>query len=229
MKPSTAALVVSALLVALGASALPAQVRAPEASSGLSADAGYGLLRTLLTGNRGERKDAARTLIESGDVSMVPGLVDALFYAPDHARGRVLDVLRELTGENPGRGYYDWVELVGRRDDLEPKAGDDDAYLRWKVGLLANIDTEYRKIFYPDAPRRIRLEEIVFGGVPLDGIPALDDPPRVPADEESTLSDGEEVFGVSFGGEHHAFPLRYLSWHEMANDVVGGQAFVLSF
>jgi hypothetical protein len=203
----------------------PAPVAAAGRSAPLAADEGYDLARTLMTGDRSERKGAARELIRSEDLSMVPPLVDALFYTPSHARGDVLKVLRKLTGEDPGRGYYDWVELVGRRRDLEPKEG----YLEWKVGLLAKIDPEYRKIFYPGAPARIRLEEIVFGGVQLDGIPALVDPPRVAADEADALSDGEEVFGVGFGGEHHAFPLRYLSWHEMANDVVGGQAFVLSF
>jgi hypothetical protein len=39
----------------------------------------------------------------------------------------------------------------------------------------------------------------------------------------------ELVFGVSAGGEHRAYPRRILSWHEMANDVVGGEPVTLSF
>lgn len=217
-----AALLAAALLAAPGAGAAEPSPAAP-----LSPDEGYGLIGTFLEAGhgRGDRRAAAQRLTASGDASLVPGLVDALFFAPAHSRGQLLAVLRELTGENPGSGYYDWVELVGRRSDLEPKPG----YLQWKASLLANIDPEFRKILYPGAPHRIRLEEIVWGGARVDQIPTLTDPPVVRADEASVLTRGEEVFGVALGGEHRAYPLRYLSWHELLNDVVGGRPLALSF
>ncbi len=34
---------------------------------------------------------------------------------------------------------------------------------------------------------------------------------------------------MSTGGAHHAWPARYLSWHEMVNDTVGGEPVSLSF
>ncbi len=114
---------------------------------------------------------------------------------------------------------------MGRREDLKPKPG----YLAYKAELFSRIDARYPKILYDGAPSRIRLEEIVFGGVPLEGIPALDRPANLPAVEAKYLSDSERVFGVSVGGEQRAYPLRMLDWHEMLNDVVGGVPVTLSY
>lgn len=186
---------------------------------------GYDLLRQLVDGDRRERRAAAGRLVDAGDPSLVPGLVDALFFIPASERRPALEALRTLSGEDPGHGYLEWVELVGRRDDIEPAAG----YLDWKRELLSRIDERYGAVLYPGAPSRIRLQEVVSGGVVFEGIPALDDPPHVPAREAKRLRDGEQVFGIVLEGEARAYPLRYLSWHEMTNDVLGGEPFVLSY
>lgn len=194
-------------------------------SAALPAEEGHALVRTLMAGKPGEKNGAAKKLIAAKDPSLVPPLVDALFFTPTAQRGPLLNVLRALTGEDPGNRYYDWVELVGRRSDLRAGPG----YMEWKLSLLSRIDRGYQKIFYSGAPARIAIEEIVWGGVPIDGIPPLEDPPRVPAAEAGFLSDREKVFGVNAGGAHHAWPARYLSWHEMVNDTVGGEPVSLGF
>lgn len=189
------------------------------------AQEGYDLVEQLMAGPTKQRRAAAHAIVAAGDVALVPGIVDALFFTAIPLRGPMVRVLRELTGESLGTDYYAWVELVGRRDEITPREG----YLEWKVALLSRIDPDYRKILYPGAPSRIRLEEVVWGGARLGEIPALDDPPRVGAAEAGFLSDGELVFGVGVGGAHHAYPHRYLSWHEMVNDVVGGEPITLSY
>ncbi|MES1245266.1 MAG: DUF3179 domain-containing protein [Acidobacteriota bacterium] len=156
---------------------------------------------------------------------LVPGLVDALFFLPKTRRAEAVAALEAATGERPGERYHDWVELVARRTDLKPAPG----YAAWKGELFARIDPRYREIFRPDAPARIRLEEIVWGGVPLEGIPALDRPASVPAGRASWMRDGERVFGVRLRGEARAYPLRIVGWHEMVNDVVGGEPVTLSY
>jgi hypothetical protein len=206
------------LLLALpGASALSA--------AELSSEEGYGLLRRFLSGSAGERRAAARALIEARDLSLVPGLVDTYFFLRKDQRAEALSALAALTGEKRGDRYFDWVELVGRREDLAPKPG----YLAYKAELFSRIDPRYPQVLYEGAPSRIRPEEIVFGGVPLEGIPALDQPAHVPAAEARYLADSERVFGVSVGGEQRAYPLRILDWHEMLNDVVGGRPVTLSY
>jgi Protein of unknown function (DUF3179) len=191
----------------------------------LPPDAGYALIRSLMTGPPGEKGVAAQKLVSAADPSLVPAMVDALFFTPAAQRGPLLEVLRKLTGENPGSRYYDWVELVGRRSELRSGAG----YMEWKASLLERIDPGYRRIFAAGVPTRIAVEEIVWGGVPIDGIPALEDPPRVSAADGGFLADGERVFGVAAGGAQHAWPVRYLSWHEMVNDTVGGEPVTLSY
>ena len=198
---------------------------AGAAPPGLSPEEGYGLLDRLVAGPAEERRAAARTLTEAGDLSLVAGLVDAYFFLPKGQRAEALSALIALTGERPGERYHDWVELVGRRRDLAPKPG----YLPYKAGLMAHIDPRFRQILYDGAPARIRPEEIVFGGVPVEGIPALDRPAHVPAAAAAYLSDSERVFGVSVKGETRAYPLRILDWHEMVNDVVGGEPVTLSY
>jgi hypothetical protein len=46
-------------------------------------------------------------------------------------------------------------------------------------------------------------------------------PPVVTPPDAGYLFDEDPVFGVSFNGEHRAYPLRILNAHEMANDGVG--------
>lgn len=219
----------AALLVLLALAPLAAG--GGEAAAGASrpdpgyADPGYDLLRSFLSAEAGERRDATRRLVERRDPALVPGLVDALFFIPRDSRTDAFAALEALSGERPGRRYQDWIELVGRRPDLAPAPG----YLAWKAELFARIDPRYKQVLYPGAPSRLRLPEVISGGVGFEGIPALDNPRHVPAAEAGYLKDGERVFGVSLGGAQRAYPLRILDWHEMANDVVGGEPVTLSY
>jgi hypothetical protein len=204
-----------ALLLALAALQPVAAARSP-----LSHEA----IRPLFDEDAAERRRAAEALVARRAVGLVPGLVDAVFFTPKRHRREIFAALVALTGENAGDDFYDWVELVGRRTDLVPAPG----YVAFKRELFARIDPAYRRVLDPAAPARVRVEEIVFGGARLGGIPELVDPPVVGA-EAAGLADDELVFGVEVGGEARAYPHRYLSWHEMANDVVGGEPIVLSY
>ena len=65
--------------------------------------------------------------------------------------------------------------------------------------------------------------EILSGGPPKDGIPALDDPAFIPVSDEKRLGEREGVITLEFGGARpRAYPLRYLMWHEIVNDQAGG-------
>ncbi len=64
--------------------------------------------------------------------------------------------------------------------------------------------------------------ELLSGGPPPDGIPAIDSPTFEQADEVDWLEDNEAVLSLTVGGETRAYPLRVMTWHEIVNDVVGG-------
>jgi len=76
----------------------------------------------------------------------------------------------------------------------------------------------------PDLPQPlIDPEQIISGGPPPDGIPAIDDPAFVPvANADEWLGDAEPVVYLAQNGEIHAYPVQILIWHEIVNDTVGG-------
>ncbi len=72
--------------------------------------------------------------------------------------------------------------------------------------------------------------EILSGGVPRDGIPPLDAPTFVGTGEaDAWLDDREPVVVYGNDGEIRAYPLQILTWHEIANDVVGGRPIAVTF
>ena len=64
--------------------------------------------------------------------------------------------------------------------------------------------------------------ELISGGPPPDGIPAIDAPAFERADTVDWLEDDEAVLSLTVGGETRAYPLRVMTWHEIVNDVVDG-------
>ncbi|MEX2197928.1 MAG: DUF3179 domain-containing protein [Burkholderiales bacterium] len=140
--------------------------------------------------------------------------------------GKVADVLRRLAG--PDAPALDWEEMVlfvGRN----PQWGTPPGYLGWKGRLYAPIDARFAQLLPEGAKATVRVEEVLWGGVRVDGIPALVNPRTTPARDAHWLKDGDAVFGVFLGGEARAYPLRILDWHEMANDVVGGVPVALAY
>lgn len=72
--------------------------------------------------------------------------------------------------------------------------------------------------------------EIMSGGPPRDGIPALDDPDFLNAGQEDRLTDREPVITLEMPGEvPRAYPVRYLMWHEIVNDTVAGVPVAVTF
>ncbi|NIP78452.1 MAG: DUF3179 domain-containing protein [Gemmatimonadetes bacterium] len=92
---------------------------------------------------------------------------------------------------------------------------------------LAGQDGEWKTDF---SRHTVPLEEIVPGGPPKDGIPALDDPVFVPiARADRWLEDREPVIVVEHDGDVRAYPYQILIWHEIVNDVVGGMPVVVTY
>ena len=88
---------------------------------------------------------------------------------------------------------------------------------------IANWKTNVKK-------RSIELSEIMSGGVPKDGIPALDAPKFVSINEAGKwLKTNEPVISLEIGGEARAYPLQILIWHEIINDEIKGQPVAVTF
>ncbi len=184
----------------------------------------YQWILNMMSKQKVMRQEAAANLLKLNNVSYAPAMVDVLFYMPRAARGEMIEVLEKITGNSPGDEYYEWVEYIGKRTDLKSPSG----YVKFKVTLLSLIDPTYKKILYTGVPLKIRPEEIVWGGVGLDDISPIDTPGFIPA-EKAQLKDKEKIFGVSWKGESRAYPLRYLSWHEMLNDRIAGDPITITY
>lgn len=71
--------------------------------------------------------------------------------------------------------------------------------------------------------------EILSGGPPKDGIPALNNPDFAPVFDETRIDPLEPVITLEIGDDIRAYPIRYLTWHEIVNDVVGGIPVAVTF
>lgn len=80
------------------------------------------------------------------------------------------------------------------------------------------------------ARHSVALEDIRSGGPPRDAIPAIWAPSFVPAATESRISLREPVLTYAPKGQPaRAYPIRYLMWHEIVNDVIDGQPIAVTF
>lgn len=76
----------------------------------------------------------------------------------------------------------------------------------------------------------VDLGDVISGGPPRDGIPAILDPRFVRAATETRLDRREPVMTcVPDRGPARAYPIRYLMWHEIVNDVVDGRPIAVTF
>ncbi len=62
---------------------------------------------------------------------------------------------------------------------------------------------------------------IVGGGPPPDGIPAIDHPRFLRTAQVNFLSANEPVLALQIGADARAYPVQILIWHEIVNDTVG--------
>lgn len=201
---------------------------APPMPNTLQALDHLNLLNRLLfsVSSRSEARNILDAIAQSGDTRFVAGLIDTLRYQRALA-AEIGQTLNRLTGQNLPPEWGDWVEWAGKHPGIRSFA----AYPSWKAGIFESIDPNFKRFVHPGmkiAPGS-RVEEIVWGGVRVDGIPALDNPKMVDPGEADYLVPEERVFGVSINGDTRAYPARFLDWHEMFNDVIGGEPVTLAY
>ena len=69
---------------------------------------------------------------------------------------------------------------------------------------------------------QIERDQLLAGGPPKDGIPAISDPDIVTRAEVDFLEPDDRIVAVTINGESRAYPIRMLNWHEIVNDTLGG-------
>jgi hypothetical protein len=68
------------------------------------------------------------------------------------------------------------------------------------------------------------------GGPPPDGIPSIDEPVYVSVEDgDGFLAGSDIVFGLVYNGTIIAFPQEILVWHEIVNDIFGGEQISVTY
>ena len=72
-------------------------------------------------------------------------------------------------------------------------------------------------------------QDILSGGPPKDGIPALLEPKFIESENATFMNADDQVIGVIQAGEAKAYPLKILTWHEVVNDTLGGTPLMVTY
>lgn len=75
----------------------------------------------------------------------------------------------------------------------------------------------------------VPVSEVLDGGPGRDGIPALENPDRVKAENASLLSDSDLVIGYKNGNDIRAYQHMVLDWHEIVNDNIGDVSLAITY
>jgi hypothetical protein len=181
-------------------------------------DQEVGRFLELLVAGRETATEALRAIERDWDEGYVPMTLETLRLTRNPAvHIALIQLLEEKTGQAYGfdlNGWYAW--LWNREQRTHP------SYAAFKSQLYRLIDPKFAAYFDPERSAKIRLDEVVWGGVAQDGIPPLRQPRMIPASEADYLDDGNVVFALEINGDARAYPKRIMAWHEMFVDEVGG-------
>jgi len=184
------------------------------------------LSRDVLFGTFVAGAEALDRLVARGKTDVVPLLILALRHSPIDAN--LSDAISKLAGV-PVDGWRDAM----LRQEAYPKIIPHPSYRDLKLEVFKRIDKQFMRFLGGGLSKRenlsIRLEEIVWGGVRVDGIPALNSPKLIKASDADYLRLSDLVFGVEINGDVQAYPLRIMGWHEMFNDTIGGVPVALAY
>ena len=139
----------------------------------------------------------------------------------EHPSTKVWRRLMEFAEDRTGEGFRGDIDRFQRWIWSLPYEPHPD-YALFKGEWFAAIDRRFREFFPRGVQATIRLDEIDWGGVVVNGIPPLEHPRALPVAAADYLDDDHVVFGIAVNGEARAYPKRILAWHEMALDRLGG-------
>ena len=95
--------------------------------------------------------------------------------------------------------------------------------------LVATTSTAQTRNGFDISNLSIPADEVLHGGPPKDGIPAINEPNFVSATEADFLQPEDRILGVHRNGIARAYAIRILNWHEIVNDQFGDEKIAITF
>lgn len=140
-----------------------------------------------------------------------------LLFRPMDRRSTVFLLLCVASG-----GVWGWRYRVAQIESQNAQADRRGAgqIASWEATSDANFDLTVTTI---------PADEIQYGGVRKDGIPALTSPEFVAGEDATHLFPADRVIGVELGGEFRAYPIRILNFHEVVNDRCGDRPLAVTW
>ena len=178
------------------------------------------LMRPTVVPGQIETEDIQPIDDDSGGAAARPpefGPMRSASTPASRARARLSKFLERQTGKRFGDDLWAWRRWLWSRP-YEPHPG----YYTFKGALYGQIDPRMASFFPSQSRSVVRLDEVDWGGVTVNGIPPLGHPEMIKAGEARYLDDDNIVFGIVVNGDARAYPKRILAWHELARDRVGG-------
>ena len=185
--------------------------------AGCQAESALDVYDNLLRGGQLSGGDEA-ALAEQWSMAQVPMALEILRFDQSARNREVLfRLLEEQTGQKFGHDLEKWQDWMWNQT-YQPDLG----YPQFKKDLYRQLDPKFARYFDKTEGAKIRLDEVVWGGVKQDGIPPLRNPKMLRSNDADYLGDADVVFGIEVGGEARAYPKRILAWHEMFTDTIQG-------
>lgn len=184
------------------------------------------LSSNILFGDPQDRNVALDILVTRGNPDIVATLILSLRYRG--ARSEIIAALKKLTGKD----LPDWNAAM-LWQEAHKEIIPHESFRKFKLNVFRSIDPNFMRFLEGERSARsnmkIRLEEITWGGVVVDGIPSLDNPTMISGDAAEYIKDSDLVFGIEINGDARAYPLRIMGWHEMFNETIGGVPVTLAY
>ena len=130
-------------------------------------------------------------------------------------------------------GYLVLSRTIFRNDFQLPRGGETKTETISVPNNEADSNTSFstKEIMVTDGVKHsVPLSEITGGGPPKDGIPSIDSPKFISAQDASKqLSDKEPGIALDINGTARFYPFQILVWHEIVNDIIDGQRVLVTY
>ncbi|NNE15187.1 MAG: DUF3179 domain-containing protein, partial [Saprospiraceae bacterium] len=178
------------------------------------------IFKNLVGLNNEKKEEALKFIQDNWSSSFVAPLLDVRRLSNVEWQKEKIGKLLKQNVPEIKTNYYDAIQWVWQNENKA--AG---FYSDFKAYLYSTIDPAFNKYFLKRGHQsKIRIDEILWGGVLQDGIPPLRSPNMLSAADADYLGKDNVIFGLLINGKAYAYPKRILAWHEFFTDDIHGQS-----